>query len=202
MTIDKKWTQIYLIISLNKTSYLKYVMLNKIFIKFPLIWHMVGLCRPYNGIRLVGLDKAVHFFTEPLPPHFNTRLWGCTHFWEMDGQNVCCSANSVHPFLKNVWGLSYIWRCLFAADNWRCDIWRLEIWRLRQLAPKTFGGWDNSRLRHFPSDIWCFRQLAPGFLAPGTFPGQDIWRLGFWCLGRLAPGKFRAQDIWRLDFWC
>ena len=26
---------------------------------------MVGLCRPYIGIKLVSLDKVVHFFTDP-----------------------------------------------------------------------------------------------------------------------------------------
>ena len=40
--------------------------------------------------------------------HFCTRLSGPTHFWEMDGQNACCSAHSVNPFLKNVWGHSIL----------------------------------------------------------------------------------------------
>ena len=51
----------------KKSCYLKYVKLNKILIKFPLIWHMVRLCGLYIGIKLVALDKAVHFFTDPPP---------------------------------------------------------------------------------------------------------------------------------------
>ena len=40
--------------------------------------------------------------------HFGTRLCGFTHSWEMDRQNVCCSAHSVYPYLKNVCGHSIL----------------------------------------------------------------------------------------------
>ena len=40
--------------------------------------------------------------------HFGTRLCGFTYSWDMDRQNMFCSAHSVYPFLKNVCGHSIL----------------------------------------------------------------------------------------------
>ena len=85
------------------------------------------------------------------------------------------------------------------------------------LGRETNGG-SPSALRHFPADIWRFGRLAFGLLAPGTFPGQDIfgsWTLGAgtsgaWKFGApdkwqprlLVAGTIHAADVWRPDIWC
>merc|ERR1712079_195184 len=54
---------------------------------------------------------------------------------------------------------------------------------------ETNGG-SPSALGHFPADIWRFGRLVLGLLAPGTFPGQDIWLL-----------DLRRWNTWRLEIW-
>ena len=60
MINSKKWTYSSWIMFLNQSSYLKSVKLSEILIEFPLIWYIVGHCRPSSG-RIVRV-WTVHFF--------------------------------------------------------------------------------------------------------------------------------------------
>ena len=71
--IIKKCTPWNWIICLNQRSYLKSVKFTEILIKFPLIWYIVGLCRPNIGIKFVIQTKLSTFLRPPPYSHVSNK---------------------------------------------------------------------------------------------------------------------------------